>query len=444
LPVFMRVVCQAIYVGAAALTGILPVAVSEPEAPQPIPAAVPPGVAQAASIGGTSCKQIGQVRKTSSGSFRCTAIGTQKSWKLVRTTSTTSTTTTAVPLYTDPTISGAEALLSLSACQIQDVSSDNAMSSGFPRPNWLRSGRGQVNVLVIPVSFADLPFTSREVPVLRQVYDQMSQYFSKMSYGRATVRTTLAPESTWVTLDGTLEQNQLINSPPQFDASGIFRKAVEIYLRGASADGYDVVSVVSAYSLQIYIGQALAARASKYGTSQNFSGVLMLGGTVNSWEVIAHELGHAWLGFEDLYLFGGGARPFRDWDLMSREGADLSGWSRFLAGWMDPAWVRCAKPGVRSRHFLSLLNSDSRVDQPRVLVIALSSYASLVVEVRDTGSPCVLVYQVDTSIHHGQGPIRTVGEARQAGVDISSGTFRLSVVGIQRDGAIVEVVSTDS
>jgi M6 family metalloprotease-like protein len=440
----MSIVSQTICVGAAALTGILPVVLPEPETSQSVPAAVSLGIAQPATLGGTTCKQIGQVRKTSSGSFRCTAIGTRKSWQLVRNSSVISTTTTAAPLHTDPTISGAESLLDLSACQIQDASSESVMSSGFPRPNWLRSGRGQVNVLVIPVSFADLPFTTREVPVLRQLYEQVNQYFLRMSYGRASVRTTLAPESTWVTLDGTLEQNQLINSPPQFDASGIFRKAVEIYLRDASADGYDVVSVVSAYSLQLYIGQALSADASKYGTSQNFSGVLMLGGTVNSWEVIAHELGHAWLGYEDLYLFGGGARPFRDWDLMSKEGTDLSGWSRFLAGWMDPEWMRCAKPGVRSRHFLSLLNSDSRVDQPRVLVIALSSYASLVVEVRDTGSPCVLVYRVDTSIPHGQGPIRAIGEARQAGVDISSDSFRLSVIGIQRDGAIIEVVSTGS
>lgn len=438
----MCIVCQTISVGAAALTGILPVAVPEPEALQPAPAVASSGVEQAASIGGKTCKKLGQMRKTSAGSFRCTASGKQKSWKIVGATTATSSSTTNVPLHTDPTISGGESLLNLSACQTSDVSFDNSMSSGFPRPNWLRSGRGQVNVLVIPVSFSDLTFTARDVPALRQAYDRMGQYFSEMSYGRAAVRTVIAPESTWVTLDGTLEQNQLINSPPQFDASGIFRKAVEIYLRDASADGYDVVSVVSAYSPQLGIAQALSAESSKYGTSRSFSGVLMLGRTVSSWETISHELGHAWLGFEDLYLFGGGVPPLGDWDLMSKSGADLSGWSRFLAGWMDPTWIRCAKPDVRSRHFLSLLNSDPRVDRPRVLVLALSAHASLVVELRDFGFPYVLVYRVDTSISHGQGPIRTIGVTRNAGVSFASDSFRLSVAAIQRDGAIIEVVST--
>ena len=100
----MCIVCQTISVGAAALTGILPVAVPEPEALHPIPAAVSPGAAQAASIGGTACKKLGQIRKTSAGSFRCSAVGKRKTWMPLQTavttsTSTTTTTTTTVPRY---------------------------------------------------------------------------------------------------------------------------------------------------------------------------------------------------------------------------------------------------------------------------------------------------------------------------------------------------------
>jgi len=433
----MCIVCQTISVGAAALTGILSIATPEPAVVTPSPTAVSQSAIQPTSIGGTTCKKIGQIRNTSAGSFRCTTVGKRRIWQR----SGAPATTTTVALHTDPTISGTESLQDLSACQILDISSDTTMSSGFPRPDWLRSGSGQVEVLVIPVSFSDLPFTTRDVPALRQAYEQTNQYFSEMSYGRAAVRTTFAPESAWVTLDGTLEQNQLINSPPQYDASGIFRKVIDIYSRGASADGYDVVSVVSAYSPLLGLGQALSAGSSKYGTSRSFSGMLILGRTVSSWEVISHELGHAWLGFEDLYLFGGGAPPFGGWDLMSKSGAELSGWSRFLAGWMDPTLIRCAKPGVRSRHFLSPLSSDARVDRPRVLVLALSSYAALVVELRDVGFPYVLVYRVDTSVSHGQGPIRTIGETGKAGVSFTSDSFRLSVAAIQRDGVIIEVVS---
>jgi len=88
----MCIVCQTISVGAAALTGILPVAVPEPEALQLMPAVASSGVAQAASIEGKICKKLGQIRKTSAGSFKCTAVGKKKSWKSIRIANTTTTT----------------------------------------------------------------------------------------------------------------------------------------------------------------------------------------------------------------------------------------------------------------------------------------------------------------------------------------------------------------
>jgi len=101
----MCIVCQTISVGAAALTGILPVAVPEPEALQPTPAAVSPSAAQAVSIGGTACKTRGQVRVTSAGSFRCSNVGNRRVWRrsaaAPETTTTTSSTTTTLPKPTD-------------------------------------------------------------------------------------------------------------------------------------------------------------------------------------------------------------------------------------------------------------------------------------------------------------------------------------------------------
>lgn len=111
----MCVVCQTISVGAAALTGILPVAVPEPEALQPIPAAVTPSAAQAASIGGTACLRLGQSQKTSAGSFICSAVGKRKLWRPSRTsagspsskvTTTTTSTTSDSLSFRNPMIYG--------------------------------------------------------------------------------------------------------------------------------------------------------------------------------------------------------------------------------------------------------------------------------------------------------------------------------------------------
>lgn len=442
----MFAVRHVIAIGAVALTGVLPLASTDRLDASPALAGGDAVAAQSRSdrIGGTACRKVGQARTTSVGSFRCTKVGRALRWRRV---AVIPTTTTTVALHTDPTISGAESLQELSVCQIRDATNDGGGSSGFPRPSSLRSGLGRVEVLVIPVGFADLPFTARDAQVQRDAYSATTRYFEAMTYGRASVNMTLAPESAWVVLDGTLEQNGLVNTPPQYDASGFFRRVVEIYSQSASADGYDVVSVVSAYSERLGLGQGLSSGSTIYGTYRNFSGMLLLGRTARSWEVITHELGHAWLGFEDLYVFGGGF-PLQRWDLMSSSGSELSGWSRFLAGWMDASWIRCVNPGDRSRHFLAPLNSDAQIDRPRVLVVPLNSHTALVADLRTPGDwaevdrPTVVLYRVDTSINHGRGPIRLVGIMGREGVSIESDSLRFTAVALAPNGVIVEVAGT--
>lgn len=108
----MCVVCQAVSAGAAALTGLLPIAVPEapPEAVAVIERAVESRTSSAPSIFGTTCKTVGEVRRFGSQSARCTLVGKKRIWRrtsgssstatLVTTTTiaaTTTTTTTTVP-----------------------------------------------------------------------------------------------------------------------------------------------------------------------------------------------------------------------------------------------------------------------------------------------------------------------------------------------------------
>jgi hypothetical protein len=101
----MCVVCQAVSAGAAALTGILPIAVPDPEAATPVHIVVTQSASEPVSIGGTTCKKTGQIRNTSTGSFKCTTVGNRRVWrrsaKAIATTSPTSSTTTTLPMPTD-------------------------------------------------------------------------------------------------------------------------------------------------------------------------------------------------------------------------------------------------------------------------------------------------------------------------------------------------------
>lgn len=95
----MCIVCQTVSVGAAALTGILPVATPEPEATRPMAPAASLSAVHSTSIGGSACKRIGQIRSTSAGLFRCAATANRRTWRLVSTT----TTSTTIPVTTATT-----------------------------------------------------------------------------------------------------------------------------------------------------------------------------------------------------------------------------------------------------------------------------------------------------------------------------------------------------
>ena len=408
-------------------------------------------VSSAPQVVGTKCAKAGTLRTVKTVRHRCKKSSKGLRWVIQSpkaassTTTLTTTTTTVVPLDSVSGITSVSNLLNIQECQIRDATSESSGSSGFPRPDSGRSGLGQLEVLVIPVNFADLAFDVTDAKAMETAYEKVSSFYSAMSYGKAAVKMTLAPSSAWVDTGGTLEQNGLINTPPQWDGSNFYRRVIELYSQNNVIAEYDVVDVVSAYSTRFGLGQALSSGSSRYGTGRSFSGSQILGRATWNWGTFAHELGHSWLKFEDLYLFSGGA-PLGRWDTMSAANSEFSGWSRFLAGWIEPNWVRCATPRTPTRHYLSALNADKSDDKPRMLVLPLNSQSAIIAELRTTtvwqtniGSPTLVVYRVDTGIAHGNGPIVLIGTADQTNGVISTDGITMSVKGINSSGVIIDV-----
>ena len=109
----MYIVFRIVSVGAAALAGILPITAAEPQVLNPISAVISQSATQPASIGGTACKKVGQIRDFQSQRLICLRVnakaGSSKGSSLVwvkisspknstkPTSTTTAETTTSVP-----------------------------------------------------------------------------------------------------------------------------------------------------------------------------------------------------------------------------------------------------------------------------------------------------------------------------------------------------------
>jgi hypothetical protein len=318
-------------------------------------------------IAGTKCSKVGIFRTAKSVKYQCKKSSNGLRWVATSSSAANTTTTTLAPIYLDAEITDASKILVARECQITDAtfnSNDGSgtRSSGFPRPAQYPVSTGQLRVLVVPVNFNDLFFSSVDARAIEATYAKANSYFVAQSGGRASVSVTVAPSASWVDLGATIEGSGFTNPPPpQWDGSIFYRKVVDLYLQKNSVAGYDVVAVMSAPSNRFYSAQAHPAGTTTYATGKNFTGVLILGSSVPYWNILAHEIGHAWLGYEDLYLFSSQKEaPLGKWDLMSQTGTELSGWSRFLAGWVEPSAVRCASPTVTSRHYLAALKREQR------------------------------------------------------------------------------------
>jgi hypothetical protein len=80
-----------------------------------------------------------------------------------------------------------------------------------------------------------------------------------------------------------------------------------------------------------------------------------------------------------------------------------------------------------------------------MLVLPINSHSAVVAELRvpgtfmDINDPTLVVYRVDTSIHHGNGPIVLIGTTDQTNGLISTDGITMSVKGINNSGVIIDV-----
>ena len=355
-------------------------------------------------------------------------------------------------MRTDSSITPLAKLPSPNVCQITDAT-PGEMSSGFPRSAGLVPSSGKLKILVIPVIFSDLEFTDSDLGYVKNKYQKVAEYFNESSYGVATVEATYADKDSWVNLGTSLEQNGFINAPVQTNRVLFYRNVIDLYESKKSLAGFDIVEVVTSNTNLFDVGYGFTPGESQYGTKRTFGGVLSTGAAVFAWDTLAHELGHAWLGFEDLYFFAtslevrAGFPVIGAWDLMGRinsQQRELSGWSRWLAGWIASSSVRCVESSSSSRHFLEPLAAKQTSTSSKVLVFKLTANSAIVIEYRaeskyNETSSKLLVYKVDTTYSHGQGPMRLVAEIGKAGTAVSSDTIKITLLKIDSTGVVVSI-----
>jgi hypothetical protein len=173
--------------------------------------------------------------------------------------------------------------------------------------------------------------------------------------------------------------------------------------------------------------------------------MMIYGRGLSSWSTIAHEMGHAIFGLEDLYLFQHSnseqqqnTKNFTGWDLMAGTTPDFSGWNRLLMGFIHQDEVRCVKK--KSKEFI-YLSGTNKVDGPKIGVINLEPGVSICFEVKKDldGKNGLLLYKVDTNFDHGNGPFAGEEDVLKVGKSQNFEGTKFKVLAISATGLLVQV-----
>jgi len=361
----------------------------------------------------------------------CLKNGKVYRWAKIKNTPTPTPTPTPkeLTIYQEPT----QPSKNVELCKIKEVSNSRGRTgAGFPIWNTMTPSIGTVKWALIPIDFPDL---TGEANFKTRVDDQMSllsEWFDTVSEGKFKVEWVVLDK--WVTLPNKTNDYKILHSVNLNNAANgprLFKDAMD-----AADPVFDFSNIQTVNFIlpkgQTFLGetsqgfpwdQPVIDYTSKEGKIASYSipGVFFDRPEKMYWSYWAHEFGHA-IGLPHIGS-SHSPNPFHGLDLMgSQDGPsrELSGWLRFIAGWMPDEKIYCQDVTFLKPTTLTLAPLSSSIPGLKMAIIKVSETRQIIIESRRvTKFSCstsqarngVLVYTYDATLGHGQEFLKPVEPA---------------------------------
>lgn len=373
--------------------------------------------------GNTICLQNGKVYRWA------TKRGPSPSKNQVPKGNESSAPTTGLMTYSPPTQPSADVEL----CKIKENNENRRgmptqLAAGFPGVNIIQK-TGVVKWALIPLDFPDLP---GEANFRTRIDEQMrltSDWFNTVSEGKFKVEWVV--QDNWVRLPSPTSQ-YAIDRSDNLDRvpNGIklwndaMRESDKVFnFTGVQTVNFILPkghSVITETSQGFPWDAAVKNLVTNEGSVSSFS----IPGKFNDelrrqyYPYLIHEFGHA-MGIPHI---GSSREPneYMGLDIMSNQDGyskELSGWLRFVAGWLSDEKVYCQEFSTLKSTDLTLIPLSDSSSGIKMVVIPVSETKAVVVESRrETKFSCsmptkrngVLVYTYDATLSHGQNFLKPI------------------------------------
>jgi M6 family metalloprotease-like protein len=302
------------------------------------------------------------------------------------------------------------------------------LPTGFPR-HTIAQKIGTVKWALIPLDFSDLP---GEPDFKSRIDDQMkltSEWFDTVSEGKFKVEWVVADK--WVRLPNTTSNYQIGNSVNLDKAPNgpkLFHDAMTESDKVFNFTGIQTVNFIlpkgQNFIQESSQGFPWDAAVKNFATNEGSISSYSIPGKIFDtnprvyWSYWAHEFGHAMA-----MPHVGNSRdpnPFLGLDLMANQEGDsreLSGWLRFVAGWLDDEKVYCQELSTLKNNDITLVPISGSDNGIKMVVVPVSATKTVIIESRrENKFSCkmpsrrngILVYTYDASLMHGEDFLKPV------------------------------------
>ena len=382
---------------------------------------------------GAPCKINKQTVTYLKKSFTCVKSGQKLAWsKTVLTKKISSSTSPKIESisYTPPSQPSAD----IELCKIEEKNRNrenppaSLLPTGFPR-HTIAQKTGTVKWALIPLDFSDLP---GDMDFRSRVDEQMkltSKWFETVSEGKFKVEWVVLDK--WVRLPNPTDKYKIdksYNLDKAPNGPKLFNDAMTESDKVFNFTGIQTVNFIlpngQDFILESSQGFPWDEAVKNFVTNEgNISSFSIPGKFFDSdkrqyWGYWVHEFGHAMA----LPHIGSSreANPFIGLDIMGGqdgESRELSGWMRFVAGWLDDEKVYCKQLSDLESTTITLVPLNGAKSGVKMVVVPLTQTKALVIESRrESKFSCdmpskrngVLAYLYDATLMHGEDFLKPV------------------------------------